>query len=98
MLRSFVPVTKQFHEAKFFIIENGKRFATPMLAVLLALETTDIIFAVDSIPAVLAISTDPFIVYTSKRICHFRIAFAFFRYFPFDEIGFIFCTMVWRQS
>ncbi len=66
MLRSFIPVTKEFQEAKFFVMKNGKRFATPMLAVLLALETTDILFAVDSIPAVLAISTDPFIVYTSN--------------------------------
>jgi tellurite resistance protein TerC len=66
MLRYFVPVTKEFQEARFFIIKNGKRFATPMVAVLLALETTDILFAVDSIPAVLAISRDPFIVYTSN--------------------------------
>ena len=66
MLRFFIPVTKEFQEAKFFIVKNGKRFATPMLAVLLALETTDILFAVDSIPAVLAISKDPFIVYTSN--------------------------------
>ncbi len=66
VLRYVIPVTKEFQEAKFFIIKNSKRFATPMLAVLLALETTDILFAVDSIPAVLAISTDPFIVYTSN--------------------------------
>ncbi|MBN1365396.1 MAG: TerC family protein [Syntrophaceae bacterium] len=66
ILRFFTPVTKQYHEAKFFIFENGKHFATPMLAVLLVLETTDILFAVDSIPAVLAISTDPFIIYTSN--------------------------------
>ncbi len=66
MLRYFIPVTKEFQEARFFIIKNGKRFATPMLAVLLALETTDILFAVDSIPAVLAISRDPFIIYTSN--------------------------------
>ncbi|KQC09702.1 MAG: tellurium resistance protein TerC [Smithella sp. SDB] len=66
MLRYVIPVTKEFQEARFFIIKNGRRFATPMLAVLLALETTDILFAVDSIPAVLAISTDPFIVYTSN--------------------------------
>ena len=66
LLRFFIPVTKEFQEAKFFIIKNGRRFATPMLAVLLALETTDILFAVDSIPAVLAISKDPFIVYTSN--------------------------------
>jgi tellurite resistance protein TerC len=66
LLRFFIPVTKEFQEARFFIIKNGRRFATPMLAVLLALETTDILFAVDSIPAVLAISKDPFIVYTSN--------------------------------
>ncbi len=66
MLRYFIPVTKEFHEARFFIMKNGKRFATPMLVVLLALETTDILFAIDSIPAVLAISRDPFIVYTSN--------------------------------
>jgi tellurite resistance protein TerC len=66
LLRFFIPVTKEFQAAKFFIIKNGRHFATPMLAVLLALETTDILFAVDSIPAVLAISKDPFIVYTSN--------------------------------
>jgi tellurite resistance protein TerC len=66
LLRFFIPVTTLFQEAKFFIVQNGRRFATPMLAVLLALETTDILFAVDSIPAVLAISKDPFIVYTSN--------------------------------
>lgn len=66
LLRFFIPVTKKFSGAKFFITRNGVRFATPMLAVLLALETTDILFAVDSIPAVLAISKDPFIVYTSN--------------------------------
>ena len=66
LLRYVLPVTREFQEARFFIVQNGRRFATPMLAVLLALETTDILFAVDSIPAVLAISTDPFIVYTSN--------------------------------
>jgi tellurite resistance protein TerC len=66
LLRFFIPVTKGFSGAKFFIVKRGVRFATPMLAVLLALETTDILFAVDSIPAVLAISKDPFIVYTSN--------------------------------
>jgi tellurite resistance protein TerC len=66
LLRLFIPVTKDFSEAKFFVMQNGVRLATPMLAVLLALETTDILFAIDSIPAVLAISQDPFIVYTSN--------------------------------
>ncbi|NTW77627.1 MAG: TerC family protein [Syntrophaceae bacterium] len=66
LLHFVIPTTKEFTGAKFFIVKQGKRFATPMLAVMLALETTDIIFAIDSIPAVLAISTDPFIVYTSN--------------------------------
>jgi tellurite resistance protein TerC len=66
ILRFFMPVTHRFSEAKFFVVKRGVRYATPMLAVLLALETTDILFAVDSIPAVLAISKDPFIVYTSN--------------------------------
>jgi len=66
LLRVFFPVSKQFAGSKFLIVKQGIRYATPMLAVLLALETTDILFAVDSIPAVLAISKDPFIVYTSN--------------------------------
>ena len=66
LLRKVMPVSQEFSGAKFFIVKRGIRFATPMLAVLLALETTDILFAVDSIPAVLAISKDPFIVYTSN--------------------------------
>ncbi|HRS83187.1 MAG TPA: TerC family protein [Smithellaceae bacterium] len=66
LLRFVMPVSKNFSGAKFFVVEGGVRYATPMLAVLLALETTDILFAIDSIPAVLAISRDPFIVYTSN--------------------------------
>lgn len=66
LLRVFFPVSKQFSGSKFIIVKQGIRYATPMLAVLLALETTDILFAIDSIPAVLAISKDPFIVYTSN--------------------------------
>ncbi|MRR15352.1 MAG: TerC family protein [Deltaproteobacteria bacterium] len=66
LLRYFVPVTKKYSGAKFFVVKRGVRFATPMLVVLLALETTDILFAIDSIPAILAITKDPFIVYTSN--------------------------------
>lgn len=66
LLRYVMPVDQRFNGSKFFIVKNGVRHATPMLAVLLALETTDILFAVDSIPAVLAISKDAFIVYTSN--------------------------------
>jgi tellurite resistance protein TerC len=65
VFRRFVPVTKDYHGAKFFIRDNGL-FATPMFVVLLVVETTDVLFAVDSIPAILAITRDAFIVYTSN--------------------------------
>jgi tellurite resistance protein TerC len=66
LLRKFMPVTNDFSGGKFFLIRDARRFATPLAAVVLALGTTDVFFAVDSIPAVLAVTTDPFIVYTSN--------------------------------
>jgi len=64
--KKIYPVTNELHDDKFFIKENGKRFATPLFLVLILVETTDLIFAVDSIPAILAITQDQFIVYTSN--------------------------------
>jgi len=61
-----MPVTPQLQEDNFFVKLNGKRFATPLFLVLILIETTDLIFAVDSIPAILAITQDQFIVYTSN--------------------------------
>jgi tellurite resistance protein TerC len=66
LFRRFVPVTKRYHGQKFFARGRGRRLATPLLMVLIVIETTDIVFAVDSVPAVLAITRDPFIVYTSN--------------------------------
>jgi tellurite resistance protein TerC len=66
LFRRVMPVTPGYHENKFFIRLNGKLHATPLFVVLLVVETTDLIFAVDSIPAILAITTDTFIVYTSN--------------------------------
>jgi tellurite resistance protein TerC len=66
LFRRFMPVTKNFEGAKFVVKRDGRRFATPLLVVLLMVETTDVVFALDSIPAILAITTDPFIVYTSN--------------------------------
>ncbi len=66
LLRRFMPVTPEMHGDRFFVKENGRRFATPLFLVLLIVETTDLIFAVDSIPAILAITQDQFIVYTSN--------------------------------
>jgi tellurite resistance protein TerC len=66
LFRRIVPVTPAYHEDKFFVRQFGRRMATPLFMVLLFVETTDLIFAVDSIPAILAVTTDPFIVYTSN--------------------------------
>ncbi len=65
-MKRFVPITNEYSDGKLFIKKNAKLYATPLFIALLAVETTDIIFAVDSIPAILAITTDPFIVYTSN--------------------------------
>ncbi|MFI1940841.1 TerC family protein [Streptomyces purpureus] len=66
MLRKIIPVRDEYAGTKFFVKEAGKRVATPLLAVVAAIEAADLIFAVDSVPAVLAVSDDAFIVYTSN--------------------------------
>lgn len=66
ILRKFYPVTNEYHGTKFFIKEAGKRVATPLLAVVAAIEAADLIFAVDSVPAVLAVSDNTFIIYSSN--------------------------------
>jgi tellurite resistance protein TerC len=64
--KKLMPVTSDYREDKFFVRENGLRMATPLFVVLLLVEFSDLIFAVDSIPAIFAVTTDPFIVYTSN--------------------------------
>ncbi|WP_230413758.1 TerC family protein [Undibacterium umbellatum] len=66
MAKKLLPFTKDFHEEKFSIMENGKRVFTPLFLVLILIEISDVIFAVDSIPAIFAVTTDPFIVFTSN--------------------------------
>lgn len=66
LFKRFVPMTRELHGSHFFVRDAGKLMATPLCLVLVAIETTDLIFAVDSIPAVLAVSRDPFIVFTSN--------------------------------
>jgi len=65
-VRRLVRMTDQYDESKFFVRKEGLLYATPLLVVLVAVETTDVAFAVDSIPAVFGISRDPFIVFTSN--------------------------------
>jgi tellurite resistance protein TerC len=66
LFRRLVPSVRDFRDGHFTVVEAGKRYATPLLLVLVSIEATDLVFAVDSIPAIFAVTTDPFIVYTSN--------------------------------
>lgn len=66
LFRKFFPVTEDYEGVKFFVRRGAVRYATPLAVVLLVVETTDLLFATDSIPAVLAVTREPFIVYTSN--------------------------------
>ena len=66
ILRTLMPITEDYHGHFFFVRLDGKLRATPLLAVLLVLETTDVFFALDSVPAIFAVTTDPFVVFTSN--------------------------------
>jgi tellurite resistance protein TerC len=89
LFRKFFPVTETLHGESLFIKQNGKLFATPLFLVLLVIESSDLVFAVDSIPAILAISKSTFIVYTSNifailglRSLYFAVSgiMSYFRY------------------
>jgi len=93
LARRFYPVTPQLDGQKFFTMWEGKRALTPLALVLLMVETTDLIFAVDSIPAVFAVTTNPFIVFTSNmfavlglRSLYFVLAGAI-SYFRYLNVG-----------
>jgi tellurite resistance protein TerC len=66
LLRRFIPVSDRYDGQRFFTRQNGRRMATPLLLALVMVEVTDLVFAVDSIPAIFAITRDPFLVYTSN--------------------------------
>lgn len=109
-LKKMIPVSKELDGEKFFTVENGKRIATPLFLVLIMVELSDVIFAVDSIPAVFAVTTDPFIVLTSNifailglRAMYFLLAdvadrFVFLKYglaFVLSFIGVKMLIMYW---
>ncbi len=94
--KRWLPFTDSSPDGHFFVVENGKRLATPMFLVLLVIEATDLVFAADSIPAILAITRDPFIVYTSNvfailglRSLYFALAgmMDLFRYLRYGLAG-----------
>lgn len=66
LTRKILPITKRYHGSDFFIYKMGKLVATPLFVVLIVIETTDLVFALDSIPAILAITRDEFIIYSSN--------------------------------
>lgn len=66
LVRRFVPMTNEYRGHKFFVREGGRLLATPLFAVLIVIEVSDVVFAIDSIPAIFGVTTDPFIVYTSN--------------------------------
>ena len=66
LLRRFIPIVPRFEGQKFFVMENGVRHGTPLLVALVAIEFSDIIFAVDSVPAIFAITKEPLVVFTSN--------------------------------
>jgi tellurite resistance protein TerC len=78
LVRRFVPVTPELHGGRFTVREGRKRVITPLLVVVLVLETTDVVFATDSIPAVLAITRNPFIAYTSNLFAVLGLRSIFF--------------------
>jgi len=93
LFKKFFPVTDEMHGGKFFVKINAKTFATPLFIVLLIVEFTYLIFAVDSIPAILAISNDTFIIFTSNvfailglRALYFALA-GITKYFHFLKYG-----------
>ena len=92
-LRTRLRMTDGYREQKFFVIEDGVKKATPLLLVLVAVETSDVLFAVDSIPAVFGVTKDPFIVYTSNvmailglRALYFALA-GLIEYFHYLNYG-----------
>jgi TerC family integral membrane protein len=65
-VRRAIPMSNEFHGKHFFVVEAGRKLATPLLLVLILVEVTDLIFAIDSIPAIFGVTTDPFLVFTSN--------------------------------
>lgn len=110
LFKRFVPVTPQLHGQNFFVRDNGKLFATPLFIALLFLEATDIIFAVDSVPAIFALTSEPLIVFTSNifailglRAMYFMLAgavdkFHLLKYGLAFVLVFVGLKMVWLND
>jgi tellurite resistance protein TerC len=110
LFKRFVPVTPTFHGQRFFVRLDGRWFATPLLVALLFLEMTDIIFAVDSVPAIFALTKEPLIVFTSNifailglRAMYFMLAGAIDKFYMLKYglaivLVFVGLKMVWLNE
>jgi tellurite resistance protein TerC len=109
-LRRWAPVTREFRGQRFFVREGGRRWATPLLVALLCLEATDIVFAIDSVPAIFGLTREPFIVFTSNvfailglRSMYFMLGgaverFHLLRYGLAAVLVFVGLKMVWLDA
>jgi tellurite resistance protein TerC len=95
LVKRFIPVTEELHRARFFVRREGRAYATPLFVALVMVELTDVVFAVDSIPAILAVTRDPFLVFSSNafailglRSLYFAVAglMAMFRYLRYSLV------------
>lgn len=82
LVQKLIHLTPNYHEDKYFVYLNGRYWATPLLIVLVAIESTDMIFAVDSIPAIIGITSDPFLVYTSNILAILGLRALYFALAP----------------
>jgi tellurite resistance protein TerC len=110
LFKKLVPVTPEYHGQSFFVRHGGKLFATPLFIALLFLELTDIIFAVDSVPAIFALTNEPFIVFTSNifailglRAMYFMLAGAIDKFYLLKYglslvLVFVGLKMVWLND
>ncbi|HUE83023.1 MAG TPA: TerC family protein [Pyrinomonadaceae bacterium] len=110
LFRRFVPVTSEFHGQRFFVRSNNRFYGTPLFIALLFLEATDVIFAIDSVPAIFALTSEPLIVFTSNifailglRALYFMLAGAIDRFYMLKYglavvLIFVGLKMVWLND
>lgn len=110
LTRRMMPVTTEFHGKKFFVVREGRRWATPLFLALMAIEMSDIVFAIDSVPAIFALTREPLIVFTSNvfailglRSLYFVLAaavsqFSLLRFGLAGVLIFIGLKMVWLNQ
>jgi tellurite resistance protein TerC len=96
LVRRLVPVSATFDSRRLFTVQNGRRLATPLFVALVLIEATDVVFAVDSVPAILAISRDPFVVLSPTQL-RFSVCGPSISSSPMPRTGWCTSTRAWRS-